>query len=175
MGVPISVFIAVGSNVEPEKNILRALDLLDDAGLTVESSSTFYRTEPIDRPEQPRYRNGVWRVWTAVPVRRLQFDVLRGIETTLGRVRTEDPYAPRPLDLDVIIYGDAVVRDEDLVLPDPDIYTRAFLAGPLTELAPSLRLPDSGRLVRELEATAQARTLEPDEKLTSAIRNRIGG
>lgn len=173
MGSPVEVYIAVGSNVEPETNILRALELLEQAGLPVQASSTFYRTEPIDRPEQPWYRNGVWRVTTDVPARHLQFDVLRGIEAKLGRVRTDDTYAPRPLDLDVIIYGEKVLCEPDFAIPDPDIYTRPFLAGPLLELAPGLRLPDSGRSIDGLEIVSQARRLEPDEALTGAIKNRI--
>ena len=175
MGAQVEVYIAVGSNVAPERNILRALELLEQVGLPVEATSTFYRTQPIDRPGQPWYRNGLWRVKTDIPLRRLQFDVLRGVESKLGRIRTDDAYAPRPLDLDVIIYGETVSCEPDLVVPDPDIYRRPFLAGPLMELEPALNLPGSGHSLRDLEIIAQVADLEPDHELTAAIKNRIGG
>ncbi|MEX2015500.1 MAG: 2-amino-4-hydroxy-6-hydroxymethyldihydropteridine diphosphokinase [Candidatus Hydrogenedentales bacterium] len=175
MGAPVDVYIAVGSNIEPQANILKGLELLEQSGLPVAASSTFYCTQPIDRPEQPHYRNGVWRVRSDLPVRRLQRGVLRRIEAAVGRVRSDDAYAARQLDLDVIIYGETVLYEADFRVPDPDIYTRPFLARALQEVAPGLRLSDTGRRIDELEILAQARGLEPDEALTRAINDRISG
>jgi 7,8-dihydro-6-hydroxymethylpterin-pyrophosphokinase len=74
----------------------------------------------------------------------LKFEVLRRIEAALGRRRGPDKYAPRPIDLDLLLYGDSVVEEPDLVLPDPDLRTRPFLAAALQELAPGLIEPVAG-------------------------------
>ena len=97
---PVDAFIAVGSNIEPSRHVTQALRLLQDR-VEVVALSTFYWTSPVDRPGQPRFLNGVWRVHTAIPPKKLKFEVLRGIESRLGRVRTADKSAPRTIDLDI--------------------------------------------------------------------------
>jgi 7,8-dihydro-6-hydroxymethylpterin-pyrophosphokinase len=105
--------------------------------------------------------------------RYLKFEVLRGIEAELGRVRTEDKYAARTVDLDIAIYGDAVVSEPDLRIPDPDIRKRPFIAVPLLELAPFLMLPDTGEALSSL-ASAKARAdLEPVSSFTARLRKKV--
>ncbi|UCD29308.1 MAG: 2-amino-4-hydroxy-6-hydroxymethyldihydropteridine diphosphokinase, partial [Planctomycetota bacterium] len=122
---PIKVFIAVGSNIDPEINILQALKRIKEP-VKITGISTFYQTPPIERPVQQPFLNGVWRIETLMSARTLKFNCLRTIENELGRVRTEDKYAARTIDLDIIIYGDMVIDEPDLQIPDPDIYTRSF-------------------------------------------------
>ncbi|MBN2710816.1 MAG: 2-amino-4-hydroxy-6-hydroxymethyldihydropteridine diphosphokinase [Planctomycetes bacterium] len=167
------VFIAVGSNIDPIENIPAAFDLLaEDAAIL--SSSTFYITKPIGRPEQDDYRNGVWKIETHIPPRALKYDTLRKIEAALGRVRIDDKYAARTIDLDIAVYGDKVVAEEGLVLPDPDIALRPFLAAPLLELAPEMILP-SGEKLSEIVARMDLSSLAADAELTNILQQRIDG
>jgi 2-amino-4-hydroxy-6-hydroxymethyldihydropteridine diphosphokinase len=124
-----TVYISLGSNVEPEANIPKALEQLA-ARVRLQGLSTFYRTEPVGPAGQPAFINGVAQVWTDLPPRALKSDILRPIEAALGRERGPDRYAPRPIDLDLLVYGD--------MPPDPDLRTRPFLAAALADLAPSL-------------------------------------
>ncbi len=139
----VAVYIGLGSNIAPEANIAAALERIDTA-LGIADLSPFYRSAAIGRPEQPDYLNGVVRVYTTLSARSLKFDVLRGIEADLGRGRDSDPYAARTIDLDVLLYGDCVIEEPGLVVPDPDLYTRPFLAAGVLAIAPGLRPPGDG-------------------------------
>ena len=168
----VEAFIAVGSNIEPERNVPAAFEMLREVAC-VTAVSTMYRTAALERPEQEPYVNGVWRVLTHLSARELKFTVLRRIEARLGRVRTEDAYAPRPIDLDIALFGSAVIREPDLVVPDPDILGRPFLAVPLVELAPGLRLPGTDDLLADQPACSDTSGLEPMPDLTERLRERV--
>lgn len=164
-----NAFVAVGSNIDPRQHIIEALSRLRERA-RVTATSTFYWTAALDRPEQPRFANGVWQVETDLPARRLKFDVLRIIERQLGRVRTADRYASRTIDLDVVLCGDLVVDEPDLRIPDPDIRTRPFISIPLLELAPDLILPDTGEPLAALPVVADRAGMEADPDFTAQIR-----
>src|SRR5215471_6247582 len=142
------VFVSVGSNVDPETNVKRAIHLLQPE-LGVRAISTFYRTPALKRPADPPFVNGVVEVGDALGPLEVK-KRLRQIEQSLGRERTADRFAPRTMDLDLIIYGDEVISSGELTLPHPDIVERPFVAIPLLELAPDLILPDSRKLLRSL-------------------------
>jgi len=165
---PVTVYLGVGSNIDPERNVPRALELLRRV-VTVTGASTFYQPLPRDRPEQAPFYNGAVQCQTNIPLPELKRRVLRKIEAELGRVRTTDKHAARPIDLDVLLYGDAVTCDEGGRVPDPDIGARPFLAVPLLELAPDLVLPDSRTplqaLVAPMDATAMTPLPEFSERL----------
>jgi 2-amino-4-hydroxy-6-hydroxymethyldihydropteridine diphosphokinase len=166
------VYIGVGSNIAPETNIVSALERLKSHA-TITGVSAFYRTPALLRPEQPPYLNGVIRVRTALDVRPLKFEVLRGIETALGRIRSDDAYAARPIDLDILLF-DALAIDEDgMRIPDPDIGDRVFLAAGLLELDPGLMLPGTGERVGELACLAQAERLVCMESFTAHLRQTV--
>ncbi|HEY3398003.1 MAG TPA: 2-amino-4-hydroxy-6-hydroxymethyldihydropteridine diphosphokinase [Armatimonadota bacterium] len=165
------VFVAVGSNLEPERHVPEGLRRLS-ARVPLVAISTFYRTEPEGRPEQPAFYNGVVEVATDLSPRELKFDVLREIERQTGRVRAADRYAARTLDLDLLLYGDQQVQEPDLVLPDPDLARRAFLAAPLAELAPELVVPGDGRTTAQIAAAAPGR-LESLPEFTARLRKEI--
>ena len=97
-----------------------------------------------ERREKQDVNINVWHIQTAVSARALKFGILRGIETDLGHARSADKYAARPIDLDLAVYGDAVIDEPDLHVPDPDIRERPFVAVPLLGLAPNLVMPDTG-------------------------------
>ena len=129
---PSQAFIAVGSNIDPEDNIIAALILL--TGRTrVKRSSTFYRTEPIGSPGQPEFVNGLWQIEAGLGPVQIRDDLLRPIEDELGRIRSADKFVPRVIDLDLVLYGDFVADNGTLKLPHPDI-VRPFVHIPLMEL-----------------------------------------
>jgi len=168
----VNAFIAVGSNIEPRRHIPDALDKLQGQA-RVTGVSTFYRTEPLGGRAQPAFLNGVWRLETAISPRALKFDVLRTIESELGRVRTTDKYAARTIDLDLILYGERIVDEPDLILPDPDMRVRSFIAVPLLEIAPDLVIPGTGERLAFIVASLSTRRLEPDRNFTRGLQSRV--
>src|SRR5215467_8416980 len=101
-------FIGVGSNIAPEENIRGGLRRIAQSARLV-SISTFYRQPAIDHPEEPDFYNGVIEIDTDLPPTILKWQVLRRIEAALGRRRSKDKYAPRTIDLDLLLYNDCVI------------------------------------------------------------------
>ena len=164
----VDVFLAVGSNIDPERHIRDALTHVKSLA-RVTGVSMFYRTHPLGPPGQPPFLNGVWRIETSTPAHKLKFDCLRSVEMELGRVRTADKYAPRTIDLDLILYGQAVIDEPGLKVPDPDICTRAFIAIPVLELAPDLVLPDVEERLASVTRVGVA-GMEPVKEFTERLR-----
>ncbi len=162
-------FIAVGSNIHPEQHVRAAILRLAQQ-IRIAGISTVYRTEALAHPEQPPYLNCVLEVETDAPPAQLKHGILRPIEDSLGRTRTADKYAPRTIDLDLIVYGDMVVDTPDVRLPDPDILVRPFLAIPLSELAPELVLPGFGVRIGDVAARLPARAMAPLEGYAARLR-----
>ena len=88
----------------------------------------------------------------------------------MGRIRTAKANACREIDLDLLLYGDLVMDDECLKIPDPDIRDRPFVAIPLCELAPDLVLPDTKEHLRLLPIMNAAANLEALEEFTSSLK-----
>ncbi len=164
----VRAYVGVGSNLEPEAHVATAIRRLGASG-RVAGVSTIYRTAPLGRPEQPPYSNAVVAVDTELGPHALR-EALRTIEAALGRRRTADRYASREIDLDIIVYGDLVIAEEGFQVPDPDILIRPFLAVPLYELSPALRLPGLGLAVRDLAARLGTAGMEPLIEYTRRIR-----
>ena len=145
------VAVALGSNLGDRRAHL------DDAvaslrslirGLTV---STYHDTVPVGvAGPQPMYLNAAAVGDTLLPARAL-LDALLGIESARGRLRPH-PNAPRTLDLDLILFGDAVMDEPGLTVPHPRFRERRFVLEPLAEIAPELRDPVTGKTVAELLA-----------------------
>lgn len=146
MSLPLNnlAFVAVGSNIEPEKHVPLALDRLRKTA-SVLASSTFYQTAPLGRPDQPPFINGVWLLDTSLAPRPLRETVLLPIEAQLGRIRSEDKYAPRPMDLDLVLYNAWECHEPDLRLPHPDL-ERPFINQPVRELLKLDWIPDTLRM-----------------------------
>jgi 2-amino-4-hydroxy-6-hydroxymethyldihydropteridine diphosphokinase len=155
-------YIGVGSNIDPERNVRAALRELARAANVV-GVSTFYRTAPLGHPDDPWFVNGVVAIETDSPPRALKRDVLRHIEDELGRRRSADPNLARTIDLDLLLYEDGGVE------PDAEIGERAFLAWPLVELDPQLRMPD-GRAVRTLAEGLSRDDMVALPELTAQLR-----
>jgi 2-amino-4-hydroxy-6-hydroxymethyldihydropteridine diphosphokinase len=168
-----NVYVGVGSNIDPERHIVEALVRLRQR-VRVTATSTFYWTAAVGPAGQPRFLNGIWPVATDLPARELKLEVLRGIEAKLGRTRTADKYAPRTIDLDIVLYGDEVIDEPDLRVPDPDIRKRAFIAVPLLELAPNLVLPDTGDELASLAIVQERRGLDAAGEFSERLRALLG-
>lgn len=135
---PVTLYIALGSNIDPEANLRRCVDLLRSK-ITVKALSSVYRTPPQGDPNQADFLNMVVQGQSNVTPGTLKTDVLDWIERELKRVR--DPLnknAPRTIDLDLLLWGDAVLEygSKPWKVPDADILRYAHVAVPLAELAP---------------------------------------
>ncbi|WP_319559993.1 2-amino-4-hydroxy-6-hydroxymethyldihydropteridine diphosphokinase [Marispirochaeta sp.] len=132
-------YIAVGSNIDPETNLSEGLKLLSSR-VHLLRVSTHYRTAPLGERRQPEYINGIWHGQTDIAPLKLK-KTLGHIENHCGRVRENDPFASRTLDLDLILYEDLQLDSPELVIPNPEIKERTFIYIPLLELEPDIRLP----------------------------------
>lgn len=161
-------YIGVGSNIDPDENIHWALRLLGN-DLKLTDVSTFYITQPLGAPASPHFYNGVVAGMTDLSIPGLRHLLLH-IETEVGRQRTEDKYAPRPIDLDLLLLDDEVSEGEGWWVPHPDVRTRPFVAIPLLELAPELILPDSGRPLRDIVEEISPLLGEPLDDFSERLR-----
>lgn len=128
-----TVYLGLGSNLgNREANLRMAL-----RGLTrlarVKAVSSLYETDPIG-PEQPPFLNAACRIEAGLdPLPLLRF--LQALEHEIGRRPGASPQGPRPIDIDVLLYDDAVVDTEEIVIPHPRLHERAFVLAPLAEIA----------------------------------------
>lgn len=130
----------------------RALELLDaHEGIRVVRVSTLRQTEPWGPVEQPAFVNAAAELETSLGPREL-LEILLGVERGLGRVRVGPRYGPRTIDLDLLVYGDAVIAEPGLQLPHPRLHERRFALEPLAELDPTLVVPGRGAVSALLAA-----------------------
>jgi len=156
-------YISLGSNIEPELNLLRAARALKSFG-TLLATSRVYRNPAIAGEPQPEYLNAAVLLLTDREPEALRQE-LRTIETDLGRVRTADKFAPRTIDLDLCLYGSLTLESDELTLPDPDIDTRPYLAVTLAELDPDFVPPGGDESLSAIALRLRTRaklTLEKD-------------
>jgi 2-amino-4-hydroxy-6-hydroxymethyldihydropteridine diphosphokinase len=132
-------YVGIGSNLaDPRAQVLDALEELDRLPHTrVVKKSSLYRSAPLGYAAQPDFVNAVAQLETALPAERLLAE-LQEIEARHGRKRSF-PNAPRTLDLDVLLYGDAVLSLPALTIPHPRMRERAFVLKPLIEISPHLK------------------------------------
>jgi 2-amino-4-hydroxy-6-hydroxymethyldihydropteridine diphosphokinase len=154
-GVSELAAIAMGSNLDSEGgrdrrgNLLEAVERVRGLGEVVAVSS-FYDTAPVGYVEQPRFLNGALLLKTELePVELLR--ELLAIERGMGRVRGVDK-GPRVIDLDLLLYGQAVLETAELTLPHPEMAERRFVLEPLAEIAPRMVHPVLGLTVGEMLA-----------------------
>jgi 2-amino-4-hydroxy-6-hydroxymethyldihydropteridine diphosphokinase len=165
----MSVFVAIGSNISPERNLPQAVALLDRRARILDLS-TIYLSAAEGPAGQPNFLNVVVKVATEMPPRDFKFDVLRTIEAELGRRRSENKYAPRTIDLDLLLYNDLVINAPDLTLPDPEIPARPYLAFPLYELEPGLLVPGLDVALADIVGGMRSKGLRPMDTITRSLK-----
>lgn len=152
----IPVYIAVGSNLaDPLDQVNRAIAAL---GAVPQSRlvrhSAFYRTTPMGPAGQPDYLNAAVLLETDLTPHQL-LDATQAIELAHGRVRKDERWGPRTLDLDIMLFGDMVISDARLTVPHYGLKVREFMLYPLAEIAPSLILPDGEPLAAVVARTGK--------------------
>ena len=143
--------ISIGSNIERERNMPEAIRLLRRSPhITVERVSHFYESPSVGGPEDaPDFFNAAALICTELAPVELRI-ALREIERELDRQRTDDPDAPRTIDLDIAYYGDVEIDHDGWVLPDPQAGTVPHVAVPIAEVAPDWIHPSDGRTTKEV-------------------------
>lgn len=138
----IEVFVAIGSNLADPlgqaRRAIAALATLPESELL--QISHLYGSRPMGPADQPDYVNAVARLHTRLGPLAL-LDELQRIEQAQGRVRKDERWGPRTLDLDLLLYGEEVIQHERLTVPHYGMKEREFVLLPLAEIAPSLVLP----------------------------------
>jgi len=146
----VTVYIGLGSNLGDRKqNLVQALELLSKH-MVVEQVSSIYETEPVGYEEQPLFLNAVCRISTELKPGQL-LRLAKKIEAKLGRMPSFSN-APRPIDIDILLYDNEVFGSKELTVPHPRLAERAFVLVPLAEIAPDLVHPGSGKAIKKLLA-----------------------
>ncbi|KJU85073.1 2-amino-4-hydroxy-6-hydroxymethyldihydropteridine pyrophosphokinase [Candidatus Magnetobacterium bavaricum] len=145
------VYIGIGSNLSNRHgNCLRAIELLQEGGMLVTARSGMHKTAAWGETAQPDFINMCVEIETDLPPGKL-LHVLKAIETQMGRTPTRR-WGPRVIDLDILLYGGLVVREEGLTIPHPYMHQRGFVLHPLREIASTVVHPVLNKSVGELAA-----------------------
>ena len=160
----IICYIGIGSNLgNALKNCQHALESLSRAkGIKLTRVSSFYKTEPIGIENQNMFINAVVEAKTVLSARNL-FQNLQNIEKDMGRKR-EAKGGPRIIDLDLLFYGQEIIREVDLIVPHQEIQKRRFVLEPLCEIASYFIHPAFGVSIRGLK------DLLSDNKMVEMIK-----
>lgn len=155
-----AVYIGLGSNLDaPRRQLESAIEALRQLPETDWLGvSPLYRSQPVGPQDQPDYVNAVAAIDTRLPPLQV-LDALQAIEQQHGRRRDGERWGPRTLDLDVLLYGDEIIRQPRLTIPHPEMPRRGFVLKPLYDLAPALTIPGVGA-VADLLAQISTTDLE---------------
>ncbi len=153
-----TVYLSLGSNIGNREEMLQqAVRLLASADFRITRMSSVYETEPQDVRGQPWFLNMVLEAETTLFPRQL-LGRIQKVEQQLGR-RRPAPKGPRTIDIDILLFGTAVIDTTGLTVPHPRMAERRFVLEPMTELAPDLRHPVLRRTMRELLGTIRRQTV----------------
>jgi 2-amino-4-hydroxy-6-hydroxymethyldihydropteridine diphosphokinase len=145
----VPIFIAIGSNIEPERHIKLGLEQLQTlVGFTLLAVSSWYQTRPWGVEDQADFLNLVVAGKTTLSPHKL-LTATQHIENVLGRIRWQ-ANGPRTIDLDLLLYGDHLINEPNLVIPHPGLLTRDFMLIPLIEIAPDVIYPQFQVAVKDL-------------------------
>jgi 2-amino-4-hydroxy-6-hydroxymethyldihydropteridine diphosphokinase len=159
----LQYYLGLGSNIEPEKNLPRSIGLLRQ-DVPIYAFSAIWETPSVGEAG-PNFLNGVVCIGSHLQPDELKYQVLRPVETKLGRVRTSDKFAPRPIDIDILVIDGRVYSE--------DVWKYAYLAVPLAELLPNLMHPKSGISLAAIAAQLCKSTkirLRPDISLGMQLK-----
>jgi 2-amino-4-hydroxy-6-hydroxymethyldihydropteridine diphosphokinase len=143
----VTVYLGLGSNLgNRQENLDQALKLLA-LRMRLGKVSSIYDTEPIGNVNQPRFLNLACEVFTRLSPEGL-LALVKGIEQKMGRYSRSGE--PRIIDIDILLYGDKVIKAPDLVIPHPQIADRSFVLVPLAEIAPDVVHPVTKKTIKEM-------------------------
>ena len=155
-------YIGLGSNLSgPEQQIRNAIAAIDK--IINSEIVQLYFSRPMGPKDQPDYMNAVLALRTGLSPLEL-LDQLQAIENEAGRIRKDNRWGPRVLDLDILLYDNDVIENDRLTVPHYGLKLREFVLLPLAEIAPSLSLPD-GSSVAELSVNIPKNGLKIHSKL----------
>lgn len=178
-------FLSLGSNLgDKRKNLAQALGLLEQGGVIVLRSSSVYSTQPVDYSEQPWFYNQVVEVITPLNPHEL-LRLIKGIEKRMGRKPTR-PSRPRPIDIDILLAENLIIKTEHLVVPHPRMQKRNCVLVPFKEISPETMHPllkkkiselwkksTDSSVVRKLKALKrESKRILPQERVKRAYRGR---
>ena len=160
-GGPAKVYLGLGSNVgDREEFIEQAVFLLEkNPAIQVTKRSSNYETEPEGGVDQPPFINAAVSIITKLPPEKL-LEICQEIETALGRDR-EMEWGPRAIDIDILLYDDQIISEDNLQIPHPLMHERMFVLKPLKEIAPTAIHPV---LEKSVEALYEERKAEGGDK-----------
>jgi 2-amino-4-hydroxy-6-hydroxymethyldihydropteridine diphosphokinase len=141
------VYVAAGSNVDPEKNLARACREIAQTWPDAIFSHA-YRNKAVGF-DGPDFINMVLGFRSGDPIGKVLVR-LRDIEVLCGRPRNSPKWASRAMDLDVLLFGECVEKTDDYTLPRPDLLKRPYMLGPMAEIAPSVVHPTAHKTIAEL-------------------------
>jgi len=148
---PNLAFLSLGANIDPEKNLPAAVRELSRHG-RVAAVSRVWQSPAAGRSGQPDFLNAALLLETSLSAPELKEKVIAAIETRLGRVRSGDKFAPRPIDIDIMLFNCDILRLGSRAIPDPEVLERPFVAIPLAEIAPHYRHPETGETLAAIAA-----------------------
>jgi 2-amino-4-hydroxy-6-hydroxymethyldihydropteridine diphosphokinase len=144
----VQIYLGLGSNMGDRwENLRRALYLLSQK-IHINRVSPVYDTAPVGNTEQPRFLNIVCEAITSLPPLKLLV-LVKGIEIEIGR-KPDLPDSPRPIDIDILFYGDQIINTPKLVIPHDKLAERAFVLVPLADIAPKLVHPVKKKNIQKL-------------------------
>ena len=152
-------YIGLGSNMKsPKQQIKSAIKSIEGIALTqVLKVSSLYKSKPIGPQNQNDYINAVAKIDTdLMPLELLE--CMQDIENQQGRIRKEH-WGPRTLDLDILMFGEEIIKDDKLTIPHAEIENRSFVLAPLAEIDPNCLIPEKG-MARDLLAIIGQEDLE---------------
>ena len=148
---PVTAYIGLGSNLEnPIQKIRSAQQAINAVdGVSEQAFSSLYHSPPMGPQDQPDYVNAVMALSTTLVPLDLLY-VMQAIELAHGRVRKEQQWGARTLDLDILLYADQQINLPELIVPHIGISERAFVLYPLQEIAPELTIPGKGLIAEQV-------------------------
>lgn len=146
------LYLGLGSNLyNKEENIHKAVKLINRRIGTVQSLSSFYKTDPWGFESENKFINACTHIKTVLKPRECLKEI-KNIEDAMGRIKTlKNAYEDRIIDIDILLYDSVILKENDLIIPHPLLAKRLFVLNPLSEIAGNVIHPEKGKSINELK------------------------